>query len=858
MVQIELESPDQTTRQHEPVSCGIPWPRGILGEVAQLRLFDEEGGVVGLQARALDSWPDGSVRWALLDWQAVVKSKTTYRVEIALHHSIEGDSPRIQVRQDVSSLKIDTGAACFVIQSGGTFPFHSVTVAGQPAIDPARTHLTVESDEGQVFQPRNEEFELVESGPLRVVIRVGGSLGVAGRGSWCRFFAYLHFFAGLALVRVDLTLHNPRRAGHRGNLWSLGDKGSIYIRDAALTLALPQDTAPAHIRLSSERSAPFRPCDPPLELYQDSSGGEYWRGTIHINRHHVVPNTFRGYRLRTPHHEEDGLRATPIVTLEGGGRWLGLAMEYFWQNFPKAIEATSDSLTLRLFPKQYADLHELQGGEQKTHTFSMSFAPDRVTDEPLSWCRAPLRSHATPSWYCSTGVVPHLTPRASDPSPLYLQLVDLAIDGPDTFEHKREVIDEYGWRNFGEIYADHEAVFHKGPDRLVSHYNNQYDPIAGGAMHFLRSGDWRWWLLMHELALHVRDIDVYHTDEDKSAYNHGLFWHTYHYVDAGPSTHRTYPPRTEKVTGGGPGGGQNYATGLMLHHFLTGDHLSRETVIELARWSIDMDDGLKTVFRWLAGGYTGSATMSGSFFYHGPGRAPANCVNTLLDGHQLTGDPAFLDKAEQLIRRCIHPADDIEARNLLDADNKWFYNMFLQALGRYLGFKAERGQIDRMYAYARASLLHYARWMADHEYPYLDKPEILECPTETWAAQDMRKSEVFEAAAQVADTAEERQRFLERSRFFFEYSTTTLAKMPTRSLARPVVLLLSNGLARAYSELNPDFPALPVPEAAYDFGSPETFIPQKTMAIRRFKILVALTGVFVVIVATIAVISTRM
>ena len=47
----------------------------------------------------------------------------------------------------------------------------------------------------------------------------------------------------------------------------------------------------------------------------------------------------------------------------------------------------------------------------------------------------------------------------------YLQLVDAAIEGDDTFEHKREVIDEYGWRHFGDIYGDHEAVFHKGPGR---------------------------------------------------------------------------------------------------------------------------------------------------------------------------------------------------------------------------------------------------------------------------------------------------------------------------------------------------------------------------------------------------------
>ena len=30
----------------------------------------------------------------------------------------------------------------------------------------------------------------------------------------------------------------------------------------------------------------------------------------------------------------------------------------------------------------------------------------------------------------------------------------------------------------------------------------------------------------------VVDIDIYHTSRDKSAYSHGMFWHTYHYGDA--------------------------------------------------------------------------------------------------------------------------------------------------------------------------------------------------------------------------------------------------------------------------------------------------------------------------------------
>src|SRR5262249_19709435 len=181
--------------------------------------------------------------------------------------------------------------------------------------------------------------------------------------------------------------------------------------------------------------------------------------------------------------------------------------------------------------------------------------------------------------------------------------------------------------------------------------------------------------------------------------------------------------------------------------------------MELSQYAIDTDDGRKTIFRWLDRGPTGHATSSGSPLYHGPGRAPANSVNALLDGHRLTGERRFLDKAEQLIRRCIHPADDIPPRDLLDAENKWFYTMFLQALGRYLDYKAELGELDFLYAYARASLLHYCRWMTEHEYPYLDKPEKLEYPTETWAAQDMRKSEVFKYAAKHA-SGDERDRFL--------------------------------------------------------------------------------------------------
>src|SRR5262249_43319044 len=196
---------------------------------------------------------------------------------------------------------------------------------------------------------------------------------------------------------------------------------------------------------------------------------------------------------------------------------------------------------------------------------------------------------------------------------------------------------------------------------------------------FMRTGDVRWWTQLEELAAHVTDIDIYHTDEDKAAYNHGLFWHTVHYVDAGRATHRTYP-HAAGSSGGGPSSEHNYPTGLMLHYFLTGDEASRESALGLARFVVDIDDGRRTLFRWLDRGHTGLASASRTPDYHGPGRGSGNSVNALVDGHRLRGDREYLDKAEQIIRRCTHPTEDVAALNLLDAENRWFYTMFLQAL----------------------------------------------------------------------------------------------------------------------------------------------------------------------------------
>jgi hypothetical protein len=825
-------------RRGEPVTVGLPWPRGAVADDRLFQLIGPDGSPQVLQTRVLDRWPDGSVRWCLFDFLATwdgVTRESGYRVEMT-------DRPRASETFPV------VGPPPFVLSAKFDLNRNDWPVAATEVVE-----------EGSI----RRRWELTET-------RVGP----------CRVFGHADTFPNSKTVRLQLTIQNPQPAAHPGGNWDLGNDGSFLFTWLYCSFVIaPSSSAVA--RLSAEANTEFIEYENHVEIHQESSGGPNWQSTNHVTRDRVVPLRYSGYEIEANKgHRTRGGRATPILTVQNESHFLGVAVPRFWENFPKRISAFDEVVFVELFPNKvhWDDLkengspyetpkHELQGGEQKTHAFYVAFGKDAITDDPMVWCRSPIVCHAAPTWYADSGAIPYLTPKAGDPHAKYLALVDQALDGPDTFVHKREKIDEYGWRNFGDVYGDHEAVYHKVETPLVSHYNNQYDCVAGFLWQFLRSGDVRWLAHGLECADHTCDIDIYHTDGDKAAYNRGLFWHTYHYADADTGTHRSYPKAitrgpVESLTtkmdalgataaslkktyqvGGGPASSNNYNHGLMLAYFLTGNPLYRDGALDLAGYVLGIEDPSKTPFRFLSREFTGLASESNPG-YHGPGRGSANSINATLVGHQLTGDAKYLAKAEQIIRRVVHPRQNLERLDLLNAELRWYYTMTLQAVGRYLDYKADLGQLDETYAYARLAMLHYARWMAANERPILDTPEKLQYPTETWAAQDMRKVEVFQYAAKHA-AGDERAKFLERAAWFFDYVQNKLSEFETKSLCRPVILMLTNGWSRNWWRLNPDAtaPEPAVTKSPDDFGEWRMFVPQKAKAIKRAKMIVAVGGI---------------
>jgi len=778
-------------RCNEIVTVAVPCARGEIKINQSVSVIGPDLLCLSCQSRILKQWPDGSAKWLLIDFAASVAAMGTAEYFLTVERKNPPIANPVQVRPGEDNWCVDTGKAAFVIDAQVFRPFSAVKVAGMEVLRPTESSclLSLNGHAGVVADVQMITIE--ESGPLHSVVRLSGQFNTSFVPKTL-FACRLHFFSGSSVVKIEYTIHNPAAAHHLGGLWDLGDEGSMLFRNLAFDFCSRNSKGETYCSPAPEFSPLVIPGRSSFSLYQESSGGDNWRSPVHRNREGHVPMERCGYRAEVDNIEvSSGLQASPIVWRGNGEEGLAIAVPRFWQEFPSRIEVFDGTIRFAPFPSCFPDTHELQGGEQKTHEFWVDFSTKR---DGLAWALNPVSVCASPAMYRESRIFSDL-PGEND-------LVDRFVAAKDLL-NKRDIADEYGWRNFGEIYADHESIYHQGPDIFVSHYNNQYDMVAGLYRKFFASGDIRWGELAGDLARHVRDIDLYHTDKDREEYNHGLFWHTDHYVDADTSSHRSYSKAHLQVMphhlcGGGPGAEHCYTTGLMLHYYHTGNSDFKDAVIALAEWELLALSWSQTVLAALKRGvdhirrWRNNMGQKKLFPRYPLTRGTGNAITACLDAFEVSGDNSYLSKAEGLIRGTLHPNDDIESRNLLDAEVAWSYTVLLVAVAKYLNKKTELDQIDAGYDYARTSLIAYADWMLDHEYPYLEKPEKLEYPNETWAAQDVRKSVIFYYAARYG-SPERCQSYIEKARFFYSTAETELAKHGSSTFARPVVLMLQNG-----------------------------------------------------------------
>ena len=788
-------------RHDYPIRVGLP----IAERASQDRalpnvITSDDGRNFSCQSVATSYWPSGAPRWIILT--ANIQIKANQQTGFTANHT---EKP-VDCKREAPPFEYAPGNA----QSRELFHLSSSATA-----HPITAKLQCVGAEGDVSVAIVGDCQTIERGPICSHHHMTGKF--KGKQA-ISFFADLTYFPSTATLKLDIALHNPKRAKHPDGYWDLGDPNSEYLQSATIEIDT-RAIAPTQMHWQESIDTSWQTTNElKWAITQTNSGGKNWDSRSHVNHDNQVIKGKQGYSLTHGGTESRGKRATPTAVVQENSSSLLATLSEFWQKCPSGIEVRDGDIKIHLLATA-AGMTELQPGEKCSRTLWLQVSNSPNPDfeatavnihQPLTALphESTLESSDAIEWYAAAPSAADTTPSDSNTTSHEHQLLNEMLTGPRSFFWKREQIDEYGWRNFGDFWADHEELYSEDSSPVISHYNNQYDLLHGLLREYLRTRDSRWWDLAKPLAEHIISIDIYDTNRDRAAYNGGLFWHTSHYRDASTATHRTYSMHMvgEKhaVNGGGPSNEHNFTTGLLLYYHLTGSRTARRSIMQLADWVIAMDNGGCDLLAPLSKQTTGSASSTRDRDYHGPGRGIGNSINVLIDAWQLTHADHYLEFCVELVHRCVHPHDNIEALNLNDSENRWSYPIALQALLRFISIVG--GHAPETCEHLRHSLRHFGEWMLDHSVLHFESPEELEFPTETWAAQDLRKGTTMMLIGSMG-TDSFSQQMHEKGIAFYETALEQLMAFPSRSCTRPAAIALQQFPIRWFVQKNHREPA---------------------------------------------------
>jgi hypothetical protein len=213
-IPITVRNREAVARSGQPVTSGLPFAQGALVGISKVRLL-KGGAEVPAQFKCSALWPDKSVRWLQIDFQADLPASGTAAFVLRT-----GRAPKpvqgIAVTQPTGRIVVDTGAATF------TFNTSEFAVGGLP-FEVATNGRTCRA------QPASGGWTVEEKGPMKAVLRVEGGWTPTVLNSLVRFRARLVFYRNRDDVRVFLTFRNNNSFGwERGGASDLDLSGASF------------------------------------------------------------------------------------------------------------------------------------------------------------------------------------------------------------------------------------------------------------------------------------------------------------------------------------------------------------------------------------------------------------------------------------------------------------------------------------------------------------------------------------------------------------------------------------------------------------------------------------------------------
>ena len=489
-VALTVVEPSGITRRNWPTTSGVPFGRGVLPNGHWTALLTDDGQEVPVQTEVLSQWPDGSVRWLLLDFFIDLQPHQTKTWRL-IHGAGVLRAPitnGVTVASDAKSIVLNTGPLQATLSrqkfrllddvrldrnGDGEFSEEERVTRGDSA------GISLRTPDGEVFTAdlAASDAAVEQSGPLRACVRLAGQ-HTSQRGARFRYIVRIHAFRGQPYLKLHYTFVNDYQADLMARLESL--VLAFQLRDAERLTFLTNGQTSLAGRLDQVDDRSFE--------IDGQPAGQRARGWI------------------AQGNENSGM---------------AIGVREFWQNWPKGLVQQPGELRVEIcpdFPNGRYDNKTLQEecrayyylrggvyafkiGVARTHemwaTFFQSAPHAAGLTEFFEATEKPLLAQCTPEYVGVTEAMGRFPPA----DPQRFGGYDLWMNAFfDLHLQDRERVRESGMLNHGDWYNT----------AWDSWGNLEYDTARIWFQQYLRTGDRRYFDRAEQAARHYVDVDVVH------------------------------------------------------------------------------------------------------------------------------------------------------------------------------------------------------------------------------------------------------------------------------------------------------------------------------------------------------------
>jgi hypothetical protein len=581
-----------------PLSTGIPFPRGELTSLDNVKLTTVAQVECPAQYTGLCKWPDGSLKSVLVTFKSDISpsSTTAYNLYYGTGTTRSAYATPLTYSEDNAGITVTTGPVRFKVSKT------AFDVFDQVYIDENKNGTFEESEKiidkgGYIFfnnAADNVAYKsslyakpvcvIEESGPVRIVLKITGKLQSAAGTTMTDFIVWIYAYAEKEQVKVEYTLVDTREDPDVANPSKI-----LPVCAKSYGIYLPHSVSGGAYTFGGENN----------QTYTGPAAGRhylYQHGSFNHVDGDMQPFTLAYEGAGT------GAKAPGWLDVSGAVCGIGVAVRNFWQQFPKEFSVDDSSLTVFLHPEHASaptpdvsypaltgtayirpnTFYFPQYGGAKTYQVIFSFHAGNADAAQIASLNKNFQATyplamAPASWYTGSKAFGDLSISDTTSAPYDRNLMN-NIYMPSSTDRNQSLLFIYGWRDFGDRLRPGWCDVSAGGTRIPGFYNDTHVGAMGFFHQYLRTMDKRWYELAEIATRHFMDIDVAHC-------NRKGYWSA---GNLGPGEGHLSKHEIADHADRNIHFGHSHVSGLPDYYLLTGDKRAYDVMREMGDWWANM------------------------------------------------------------------------------------------------------------------------------------------------------------------------------------------------------------------------------------------------------------------------------